>query len=188
MAKDEWELENFGNAYRRWLVDRMDAKGYDILFDYLYDVEYRWAPDIPRDSDRESDGRDLRRRFSEETGVQLPFGWKDQPCSFLEFAAALAFAIDDEIMYDPCNPEQVSEWFWMMMENLGLDIYDNHMMLENSAASYEAVDSIVEMEMAREFDYNGYPGMFPLRKPIMDQRSVETWYRANAYMIEEYFE
>ena len=42
--------------------------------------------------------------------------------------------------------------------------------------------------MSRDFDYNGYPGMFPLRKPIMDQRSVETWYRANAYMIEEYFE
>lgn len=188
MAKDEWVVENFGNAYRRWLVERMDAHGYEILFDFLYDVEYRWDPDIPRDSDRESDGRDLRRRFSEETGMELPDGWKSHPCSFLEFVVALAFAIDDEIMYDPYNPGQVSEWFWMMMTNLGLDIFDDRTMLENSASSYEEVTRIVELEMGREFDYNGYPGMFPLRKPIMDQRDVETWYRANAYMIEEYFE
>lgn len=187
---NDWGVENFGNfvnAYRKWMLDRMDANGYSILFDYLYDVEYHWDPDIPRDSDREIAGRDLRRRFSDETGVHLPDGWQSYPCSFLEFAIALAFAIDDKIMYDADNPNQVSTWFWMMMSNLGLDALDDEEMLAQPTLSYKMATDAVETEMYREFDYNGYLGMFPLRKPLADQRTVETWYRANAYLMEEFF-
>lgn len=188
MDESTWAVENFGNAYRNWIRERMHARRYSILLDYLYDTEYRWDPDIPRDSDRESDGRDLRRRFSDETGMELPDGWYEHPASFLETMVALAFAIDDDIMYDPDNSEQVSEWFWMMMSNMGLDALDDATILSDPDRAYRMATDAVESEMDRRFDYNGYPGMFPLRKPMADQRKVETWYRANAYMMEEFFE
>ena len=166
----------------------MHADNYGILFDFLYDTEFRWPMDIPRDSDRASDGRYLRVRFSEETGLELPEDWNDHPCSFLEFAAALAYSIDDEIMYDADNPEQVATWFWMIFENLGLDKFTDVRMVIDGLYAYECVDEIVERVMDRTYEANGYPGMFPLRKPMADQRHVEVWYQANAYFIENFFE
>ncbi len=167
---------------------RMHADNHGILFDFLYDTEFRWDPHIPRDSDRASDGRFLRVRFAEECGMELPPGYEDHPCSFLEFAIALAYSIDDEIMYDPDNPEQVATWFWLIFGNLGLDAFTDAKMVIDGMYAYDSVTEIVDRAMDRTYEYNGYLGMFPLRKPRMDQRHVEIWYQANAYFIENFFE
>lgn len=182
------EVENFGNAYRNWMQKRMHADNYGILFDFLYDTEFRWDRRIPRDSDRASDGRSLRAKFAEEEGTTMPEGCEDHPCSFLEFAVALAYAIDDDIMYDPDNPEQVATWFWLMLDNMGLSKFTDARMVIDGMYAYDRVTEIVDVVMERKYAYNGHPGMFPLRKPEMDQRRVEIWYQANAYFIENFFE
>ena len=183
-----WLAENFENAYRNWLLEKMHASRYGILFDFLYDTEFVWDPAIPRDSDRAENGKYLRETFSEESLMPMPGWYMDEPCNFLEFAVALAMAIDDSMMYDAENPEQAADWFWMMMSNLDLDRYDDEAMLQGGQVAYLTVSEKVNMVMQRRYDYNGYPGMFPLRKPAMDQRKVEIWYQANAYFIENYFE
>lgn len=186
--EDSWRVEDFANAYRNWMEDTMDARGYGILLDVLHDTEFFWDSHIPRDADRADDGRYLRERFSEETGTEMPDEWMDWPCSFLEFLVALAYEIDDKIMYDADHPEQVREWFWTMLSNIGLDVYDNDRMLAMGSAAYKEISTVLEDVMARKYGYNGYPGIFPLSKPAMDQRNVEIWYQANAYFIERYFE
>lgn len=184
----DWAVEDFENAYRNWISSRMRAKEYSVLFDLLYDMEFEWDPDIPRDGDRAADGRYLREQFADECGMRMNPMYLDWPCSFLEFLVAMAFSIEESMMYDPDSDQDESTWFWLMMENMGLDKYDDNAMLAGAQAAYLRVVETVNMVMRRRYDYNGYPGMFPLRKPVMDQRKVEIWYQANAYFIENYFE
>ena len=184
---DGWSIENFGNAYRNWLMERMRAQDYGILFDYLYDTEFTWKKDIPRDADRASDGRLLRLRFGEEANLDIPDGCLEHPCSFLEFLVGLAYEIDDLIMYDADNPDQAADWFWMMSSNIGLTPYRDVKMVIDGKYAYECVNEIISRVIERTYDYNGDKGLFPLRHPEMDQRKVEIWYQANAYMIENFF-
>ena len=185
---DVWELEDFSNAYRNWLQDTMHADSYSVLFDILYDTPFEWSDDLPRDSDRASDGRYLRLKFSNESGMNVYKDWLDDtwPCSFLEFLVALSYSIDDKIMYDPEEPDQPSRWFWEIMGNIGLDEYDDAKMMKDGMLAWYYVNEIMDRVMCRRYDYNGNGGMFPLRRPAMDQRKVEVWYQANAYMIEGY--
>jgi hypothetical protein len=170
------------------MQESMRAANYGILFDILYDVEFEWRRDVPRDADRADDGRYLRLRFAEEEGLECKDEWLIEPCSFLEFLISLAYLIDDRIMYDPEKPDQVVDWFWLMMGNARLDACTDDYMMQGGTLAYSMVMEIVNMIMNRAYDYNGYPGLFPLRKPQMDQRKVEIWYQANAYFIEAYFE
>lgn len=184
-----WKEEDFANAYRNWLADYMEAEGYSILFDVLHDTEFEWDHvRFPRDSDREADGRYLRLRFSDESGMDIMEDWLAWPCSFLEFLIALACAIDDKIMYDPDTPEGPWTWFWEMMANCGLKTCTDEWMMEAGMSGWKKVSEITKTITGRRYEYNGNLGLFPLRRPEMDQRSVEIWYQANAYFIEKYFE
>ena len=184
---DDWMTEDFQNAYRNWLHHKMDDGNHSILFDYLHDTEFKWDKSIPRDADRESDGRYLRMRFAEESDFEFADEWLSGPCSFLEFLVALAYSIEDEIMYDPEYPDRSREWFWMMMDNSGLSKFDDKFMKEGRLLASQMVFETVNMIMERRYERNGALGLFPLKNPQMDQREVEIWYQANAYFIEEYF-
>lgn len=183
-----WEADDFRNAYDTWLPCLVNDGSHSILLDLLHGVDFIWDENIPRDADRASDGRYLRLRFSEESGLECPdeaLGW---PCSFLEFLVALAYSIEDDLMYDPEEEDRSRKWFWLMMENAGLDEFDDGTMLASGMHAYYLVMETVNRILYREYDRDGSKGLFPLKDPRMDQRLVEIWYQANAYFIEEYFE
>lgn len=182
-----WAMEDFENAYRNWLLGLVDGGSHSILFDVLYDTEFEWDPDIPRDSGRASDGRYLRLRFAEEEGIEMRDEWLAWPCSFLEFLISLAIVIEEDIMYDPSEPDRTPDWFWLMMRNAGLDMYTDANMLEGGTMALGMVHEKVERILRRRYSPSGDGGLFPLKHPQMDQRKVEIWYQANAYFIEEYF-
>lgn len=186
-AYDLWQIEDFDNAYRNWIMTTMHMERHGILMDLMADTPFEWSRKLPRDSDRATDGRYLRYRFSSESGEPVPDSWIGEkwPCSFLEFLVALSYAIVDRISYEPGNPDQATELFWELLGNANLDVYDDERMLrENMLAYYYASETMGKI-MGRRYDYNGNGGLFPLRKPEMDQREVEIWYQANAYMIEK---
>jgi hypothetical protein len=188
MERDGWdELDDFENAYRNWICDTMDARHHRILLDVMYDTPFRWKDSIPRDADREADGRFLRKRFCDETGMRAPSIWfgTSWPASFLEVLVALAYSIEDSIMYDPEKGDRTSTWFWEMLANADLDGFDDEKMLKDGMCAYYYVCEIEGKIMDRRYERNGQGGLFPLRKPAMDQRDVEIWYQANAYMIEK---
>ena len=182
----EWAMEDFENAYRNWMAKRMHASKYMILFDLLYDATFTWKADIPRDEDRAANGRYLRARFSEETGMRMDDSWLEWECRFLEFLVALAFSIEDNILYDPENPGQEADVFWEMMDNCGLSRFDDDEMRNSGYLGYATASEIMQMIMDRRYDKNGNKGLFPLARPAMDQRKVEIWYQANAYAMENW--
>lgn len=177
-----WKLEEFSNAYRAWLLAKMDGFGYEILFDVLYDTEFTWT--VQEDYNRSRDGVHLRARFEYESGLPAPDGWADHPCSFLEFSAALAFTMEESIMYDPDDGNDASTWFWEMMGNCGLDEFDNHALSKLGQRGLAMVRDICDRVMLHLTDRNGRGGFFPLRNPLEDQRGVEFWYQMNEYVME----
>lgn len=190
---NEWdweeETQNFKNAYRAWILREMHAEEYGILFDVLYDTEFTWREDLAMmDMNRESEGRYLRRRFVDETEVRPPLGYLEWPASFLEVVVALAFKVDDMIMYDPSTPDGPWTWFWEWMDNAGLSYYDDHQMLVGNQAAFMMVSARVNAIMDRRYDPSGEGGFFPLEDPGCDQRTEEMWFQANSYMIEKHLE
>jgi len=185
---DCWQIEDFSNAYRNWIIQEMHGERYAILFDIMHDTKFKWSRKVPRDSDRETDGRYLRLRFASGSKSDIWESWLDVswPCSFLEFLVAMAYTIDDKIMYDPERPDQASRWFWEMLSNAGLDRYDDDRMLREGILGWGYATEIIDKIMCRRYEYNGNGGLFPLKFPEMDQRNVEIWYQANAYFIENY--
>lgn len=184
---DTWQIEDFENAYRNWILTTMHMEKHGILLDLMADTPFEWSPRLPRDADRAADGRYLRQRFADETGERILRSWLGEawPCSFLEFLVALAYAVVDNISYEPGMPNQVSDFFWEMMSNMELDVYDDSKMVRDSMCAYYYASEIMGKVMGRRYEYNGNGGPFPLKRPKVDQRDVEIWYQANAYMIEK---
>ena len=183
MECDGWRDDMFANEYRCWLSNTMDPRGeFHILFDYLHDTRFEWVLD--RDEGRASDGRRLRERFAWEADIPMPLGSLDWPCSFLEFVAGLAYAIEDRIMYDPDTPEGPLDWFWMLMHNMELDHCTDSWMRALGPIAERNVSDKVEFVMYRKYGYSGRGGLFPLENPRRDQRDTEIWMQLNEYCEE----
>lgn len=176
-----WEMENFANAYRNWLLDTMHADGYSILFDILYDTEFTWK--LPEDERRASAGRYLRERFEAMEHLSCRDEWTEWPCSFLEMLVALAYSMES-ILYNPEYGESTYIWFWTLMENLGLAALDDDMMLGSPQKQYRYVDAVCRQVCERTYDRYGHGGLFPLNSSPEDQRKVEIWFQMQSYILE----
>lgn len=165
------------NRYFRWLKSLVNRPGsyYDTLFEAAWNTEFEWS--VPRDDNRAADGLRLRDRFEEETSIPLPDLGE---CRMLEFLVALAMRID-ESLYDWDNPNQVSEWFWKLIFNAGLEKFDD----DYSDDTYDAIQYAFWVINNRKYNRDGTDGgLFPLRHPKEDQRKVEIWYQMMAYLSE----
>ena len=101
--------------------------------------------------------------------------WMELDCSMLEMLIALARRVSFE------SYSTATDWFWCMIQNLELgkytdDIYEVSIM--------EEVEEALKNLNARNYGADGSGGLFPLRKPAMDQRRVEIWYQMQAYLLE----
>jgi hypothetical protein len=169
-------------AYFTWLYSQVGSvklrnlsKSYWTLLRMLYEKEFTWDERrMAKDGNRAEDGKDLRLQFMREKGMTVTdAAWLHMPCSVLEMLVALAFKIAFQ------GGGEQDERFWEMIENLGL--------LECNDAyppNPEIVDQILDKVIDRDYAPNGAGGLFPLPEPVKDQRGVELWYQANAYLLE----
>ena len=140
----------------------------------LYVKEFVWL--IPNDDNRAEDGKELRYEFINEQGIdEVDQAWLDLGCSVLEMMIALArraaFESDDEVV----------EWFWRFIFNLGLN---NHTDIAYASKTEREVDNVLDTVIFRTYDADGLGGLFPLTHPRQDQRKVELWYQLAAYLSE----
>ena len=170
------------DAYICWLYDKVmfkqmkrSGRSYALLLDYL--MKRKFTCKLDRDVNRAEDGKYLRYTFCEEIGI--PDEEIKGSCTFLEMAVALAERINDDI-FPPTPGVNGAQFFWMMMENCGLDEYID------SDFDEEKVGKIVDCILERRFSYNGSGGFFPLKHPKEDQKCVEMWYEMQQYMQENY--
>lgn len=148
----------------------------------LWNTDFIWILDM--DLDRAEDGIALRERYSRIGGTYNYSG----PCTVLEMLIALADRMD--CVLDELDGEcKIPLYFWEMINNLGLSSYSDLKFTQNEDQRdhyYQEIDAILDNWMNRNIGYDGMWGLFPLRNPKEDQRDIDIWYQANAYMLENY--
>ena len=152
---------------------------YSLLFHKLFTTEFYWV--VPFDEDRAKDAKDLRKTYLDLVGTDDCTGL--DYISVFEVLIALSIMCEDQLMGDPEYGDRTGDWFWMMVTNLGLQVYsDANWTLE----SENDVAYIVDIFLSRRYTYTGIGGLFPLQICNNDQRKIDLWMQLNAYLIENY--
>lgn len=166
------------NLYFEWLYNFVCTGryrkpiSYRKLLMFLHDTEFICM--LPMDKNRAGDGVSLRYQFADScteeyhTDDILSF-LDERPCSVLEMMVALAVRCENTIMDDPQVGDRTGQWFWGMINNLGLGaMIDSEF---DKGRAKEAVDRL----LYREYDPDGRGGLFRIRNCKDDLRNVEIW-------------
>lgn len=168
------------NEYFNWMYDLVCGHkrvSYRKLMSRLHDIEFTYT--IPMDGNRAEDGINLRYRFGQECEYDdfiIAAYLDDKPCSVLEMIVALAIRLEEHFMDDPDVGNRVSQWFWEMIDSLGLS------RMNDSRFDMKEVDDIIDIFLNREYKRNGEGGLFTIEHCDRDLRSVEIWYQMCWYL------
>lgn len=171
------ELEDFAEGYYEWLCESMGCyDGYTRLFETMYSTEFVWS--VANDENRAIDGIDLRVVYGNWVGIDVPPGWSEWPCSFLEMVIGLAYRMN-EIMYEAYTGDRTAKYFWKMMHNAGLDRFSDSYLKERPTGA-RSLQKRIDTIIYRGYDEHGSPGLFPNFETKKDLRKVELWYQMQA--------
>lgn len=166
-------------TYFDWLsecvCDECQKVNYQKLFSLMFEMPFYSFVD--NDKNRAIDGENLRHLYFLEVGLDAD---KDGQCSILEMLVGLSIRCENELMYEPDKGDRTADWFWMMMDNLGLSEFDDYGFREKTA--WHILNRMVE----REYERDGYGGPFYIPGCRVDLRKVELWYQLNYYLQENY--
>jgi hypothetical protein len=165
--------------YFQWLYSQVGsiettnpAVTYWGLMRKLYTKEFVWI--VPNDDNRVEDAKLLREEFLNDKKIVDPDEhWMTIGCSMLELMIVLSKMMAFEMNDEP------GDWFWELLDNLGLDEYR-----DNDPISDDDIDGILNEVIFRTYEPDGSGGFFPLVNPTADQREVELWYQLSAYLLE----
>lgn len=162
------DIKNIDNEYFEWLYELVCGDLYSERISYrkllmsLHSTEFIWT--CPRDENRAIDGIELRQRFSEDLADYI-----EGPCSVLEMIIALAIRCEENIMDDTKYGDRTTQWFWKMINNLGLgDMVDTRF-------DKLYVKDTIQRFLYREYSPDGKGGLFVIRNCDYDVRDVEIW-------------
>lgn len=183
----ELEWADASTRYLPWIGRMVRGQDHQFLLETMGNVEFRWV--VTEDERRESDGRNVRRLFCEEKGLEAEAMVESLPASFLEVVLSLALEMDGLVAERPDKmPVGVWTWFWEMMANVGLDRFDDISCQEMGyRTARDRIERTCERVMDRRYAANGRGGLFPMpgrrRREGEDQREVELWYQLNEYVL-----
>lgn len=158
------------------------SQEYSILLDELHKIKFYSL--IPNDDNRGADGLYLRSTFLDEVGPSWSPSLPTGQCTVLEMMVGLAYRLEFETAQSKWE-KTVSEWFWILIDNLGLINYDNDAYFTNGKVETD-IPKIIDRMLAREYDADGNGSLFPLKNPKKDQRRIEIWYQMTNYILENY--
>ena len=174
-------MNDIRELYFEWLVEQIDPRRcsrYSNLLSHLFDKEFTY--DIPMDGNRYEDGIDLRYQFGRSHDIPsavVADALDGVACSVLEMMVALSFRCE-HIMSDSAKGNQTPVWFWDMIDNLGLSIY------EDRRYDYRAVDERLDIFLERRYGPDGVGGLFTIHNPPSDIRGKEIWCQMMWYLDE----
>ena len=152
-------LRTVGAGYRR--------PGYAKLMKQLHNTVFCFS--IPMDKNRVGDGLYLRRGL---------WDVDSRPCSVFEMLVGLSQRMNGFLGWN--GNDQSGNLFWEMLENLGLDRYDDDHYSERN------VSLVLNRWMGRRFEFDGTGGIFPIPGTDRDQRLCEFWSQMNEYIFVNY--
>ena len=167
----EWLYEGMcGNRYSKNI-------SYRKLLEHLHNTNFRYT--ISNDKNRASDGIDLRYSFALSQGCEdepeLITDYLKGPCSVFEMMVALAQRCES-VMDDPKIGDRTGQWFWGMINNLGLGG------MNDNRYDKQYVNDVIDTFLDREYKSNGKGGLFTIRNCEYDLREVEIWYQLCRYL------
>lgn len=167
----EWLYEGMcGNRYSKNI-------SYRKLLEHLHNTNFRYT--ISNDKNRASDGIDLRYSFALSQGCEdepeLITDYLKGPCSVFEMMVALAQRCES-VMDDPKIGDRTGQWFWGMINNLGLGG------MNDNRYDKQYVNDVIDTFLDREYKSNGKGGLFTIRNCEYDLREVEIWYQLCWYL------
>lgn len=164
--------KNIKEEYFEWMYDSVCAgrfakeNNYRKLLSYLNSIDYTWL--IPKDINRAEDGEEgLRWKFAYETHTNIG-NELDGPCSVLEMIIALAYRCE-EIMDDAAVGDRTGQWFWKMINNLGLSG------MSDRRFDMTYTEDVVERFLNRDFEPDGHGSLFVIKNCDYNLRDVEIW-------------
>lgn len=172
-------MENKYFDYLCTIVGRFEE--YSSLLDELHKIEFYSL--IPNDDNRGADGLNLRSIFLDEVGHTWLISLPRIGCTILEMLIALSSRLEFETSQSKWE-KTVSEWFWILVDNLMLTDYTNTFLLGYGRGGH--VKLIISEFLERNYGSDGAGGLFPLKNPKKDQRRIEIWYQMTDYVIENY--
>ena len=184
------EMNKINEEYFEWMYHLVCSENrqrnkisYKRLLYFLYTVVF--TPIMDMDDSRQIDGIKFRYRFAFENGY--PDTYVDEylnrdACSVLEMMIALAARVENEITDNYLYGNRTGQWFWSMINSLGL----NHMDDRNFDHNY--CEEVIDNFLARRYEPNGKGGLFTLEHPYSDMRYVDIWCQFMWYLDENFKE
>jgi hypothetical protein len=177
------DLRQLDHQYFEWLLRQVAEPDVEVpslsnrnLLLLIFRMEFNWMPGIHKDENRVKDGKALRYEFvRSESPVGVPPEWMNLGCSMLELMIGLARRMVEMAEGEP------TFWFWQLVENLGLRHYTDDVEIDTAD-----VDETLNRVVFRRYHYDGEGGLFPLKYPEADQRTVELWYQMSSWILENY--
>lgn len=161
--------------YMKWIIDIFDGEEHKCLFRQLMTIEYVWHIQL------DANLLPCVRRFREKMGRDYD-GPTDRP-SVLEIFVTLAVECEDKLMHNDDFGNRTTEWFWKMLYNLGINVYDDAHYTDRIS---EIVEDKVQMFLDRTYSYYGDGNIFVCNNPHYDMRSAPLWTQLNWELCEEY--
>ena len=163
------------SRYMKWIIETFDGETHTCLFRQLMNIEFTWKIQL------DANLLPCVRRFRESMKGKYD-GPTERP-SVLEIIATLAVECEDKIMRNDDFGDRTTEWFWKMLYNLGVNVYDDIHYTDRIA---EEIEDRVEMFLNRTYNYYGDGNIFVCNNPRYDMRSVPLWTQLNWELCEEY--
>ena len=173
--------DSVNRAYFNWICDTVcndryiEGFSYRKLLSCLHDIEFTYL--FPKDGNRADDGIKLRYRFAyTHAGIEDAERYIRGRCSVLEMMVALAIRCEEDYMDDPTVGDRTAQWFWCMVNTLGLgDMYDR-------LFDEDYVLDVVHRFLRRDYQPDGRGGLFKIRNCDCDLRDVEIWHQMMWYL------
>lgn len=176
---------SLGTAYFDWLYSLACPAGaggpgeaYSTLCYQLHKEDF--AVLVPMDENRADDAVQLRDDFHSRDSF---FHWEDweelMTMTPSVFEVMVALAKRAEFM----TGRTLAWWFGEFLANLKLNGFcDSEFELGDEAR----ISRVIRKFNQRRYDSHGRGGLFPLREPEEDQRTVQLWYQLSAYAGENH--
>jgi len=174
-------MSRIEEQYFTWLYGQIGisklknpARTHWSLARQLFKKEFVWF--IPNDDNRVEDGKYLRYEFSQLDDIEDPGSeWMGLGCSMLEMLIALSHRLSFMTDIEP------REWFWEMLENVGIGMaYSNDQHYNSEIA--DEINTVLDVVIWRTYSKDGVGGLFPLTNADTDQREVEIWHQMSSYL------
>ena len=168
MESDIW-IEYFD-----WLCLRVASDHTPKPVDYTFVLwrlhETEFTPTVWLDESRVMDALEFRKQFTEHE--------MEHPVGIFEMMVCLATRIERDRMGGTVSWDRSADWFWEMMQSLGL------LRMTNRRYDQIETDAIIACFLKRRYSRNGSGGLFTTDDPTIDMRDRDIWKQAAAYLNE----